>query len=60
MPRPPLALWAFVFALGLGVIYADIRRDDELAQLEALKRRVTSAEKACFLTRSPHVVAEGR
>lgn len=64
MTRPPLWLWLCVCALGLGVIYADLRRDAEIAELDALRTRVAAAERAlsvrCFIARSPNVIAEVR
>lgn len=64
MRRPPPWLWACVFAAGLGVIYADIKHDAELLELDALRTRVAAAERAlsarCFLSRSPSVIAEVR
>lgn len=62
MSRPPLWLWVCVITLGMGVIVADLRRDTELSEIDALRARVTAAERqireGCFLTRSPRVVAE--
>lgn len=62
MSRPPLALWVVVIAIGMGVIVADLRADYELSELDALRARVTAAERQlqerCFITRSPRVIAE--
>lgn len=63
MPRPPMWLWAIVIAAGLGVLYADIRSEwqaYERAELDNLRARVTAAETACWITRSPRAMAEVR
>lgn len=59
MPRPPMWLWIFVVAAGLGVIYADMQRDAELDELVSINARLTLAERR-ISDCAPRVVAEGR